>query len=129
MASINPVTELSIDGEVAAVTINSPPVNALSQAVRDGLKRGVEAARPTEAVKAIVIICAGRTFIAGADISEFGKPPAGRLSPGRAGRDRERVEAGRRGDPRHRARRRVRGRADGALPRRRPVGEMRPARK
>ncbi len=44
MTSINPVTELSIDGEVATVTINSPPVNALSQVVRDGLKRGVEAA-------------------------------------------------------------------------------------
>ena len=58
------------------VTINSPPVNALSQAVRDGLKRGVEAAEANGAVKAIVIICGGRTFIAGADISEFGKPPA-----------------------------------------------------
>ena len=76
MASINPVAELSIDGEVAIVTINSPPVNALSQIVRDGLKRGVEAAEANRAVKAIVIICGGRTFIAGADISEFGKPPA-----------------------------------------------------
>ena len=44
MTSINPVAELTIDGEVATLTINSPPVNALSQAVRDGLKRGVEAA-------------------------------------------------------------------------------------
>ena len=76
MASINPVAELTIDGEVAIVTINSPPVNALSQSVRDGLKRGVEAAEANGAVRAIVIICAGRTFIAGADISEFGKPPA-----------------------------------------------------
>ncbi|MBV8442890.1 MAG: enoyl-CoA hydratase/isomerase family protein, partial [Hyphomicrobiales bacterium] len=76
MAAINPVAELTIDGEVATVTINSPPVNALSQSVRDGLKRGVEAAAANEAVKAIVIICAGRTFIAGADITEFGKPHA-----------------------------------------------------
>ncbi len=76
MPSINPVAELAIDGDVATVTINSPPVNALSQLVRDGLKRGVEAAEADPAVKAIVIICAGRTFIAGADISEFGKPPA-----------------------------------------------------
>ena len=81
MASINSVTELTIDGEVATVTINSPPVNALSQAVRDGLKRGVEAAEANPAVKAIVIICAGRTFIAGADISEFGKPPAAPFLP------------------------------------------------
>jgi 3-hydroxyacyl-CoA dehydrogenase len=76
MAAINPVAELTIDGDVATVTINSPPVNALSQPVRDGLKRGVEEADANSAVKAIVIICAGRTFIAGADISEFGKPPA-----------------------------------------------------
>jgi len=76
VSSINPVAELTIDGDVATVTINSPPVNALSQVVRDGLKRGVEAAEADPAVKAIVIICAGRTFIAGADISEFGKPHA-----------------------------------------------------
>ena len=75
MAAINSVVDLSIEGEVALVTINSPPVNALSQAVREGLKRGVEAAEANGAVKAIVIICDGRTFIAGADISEFGKPP------------------------------------------------------
>ncbi len=81
MASINPVADLAIDGEVAAVTINSPPVNALSQIVRDGLKRGVEAADGNPAVKAIVVICAGRTFIAGADISEFGKPPAAPYLP------------------------------------------------
>jgi 3-hydroxyacyl-CoA dehydrogenase len=76
MAAINSVVDLAIEGEVALVTINSPPVNALSQPVRYGLKRGVEAAEANGAVKAIVIICDGRTFIAGADISEFGKPPA-----------------------------------------------------
>jgi 3-hydroxyacyl-CoA dehydrogenase len=75
MAAINSVADLTIEGEVALVTINSPPVNALSQPVREGLKRGVEAAEANGAVKAIVIICDGRTFIAGADISEFGKPP------------------------------------------------------
>ncbi len=75
MPAINSVVDLSIEGEVALVTINSPPVNALSQAVREGLKRGVETAEANGAVKAIVIICDGRTFIAGADISEFGKPP------------------------------------------------------
>jgi 3-hydroxyacyl-CoA dehydrogenase len=76
MAAMNSVVDFSIEGEVALVTINSPPVNALSQAVREGLKRGVKAAEANGAVKAIVIICDGRTFIAGADISEFGKPPA-----------------------------------------------------
>jgi 3-hydroxyacyl-CoA dehydrogenase len=76
MAAINSVADLAIEGDVAVVTINSPPVNALSQPVRDGLSQGVEAAAANGAVKAIVIICGGRTFIAGADISEFGKPPA-----------------------------------------------------
>jgi 3-hydroxyacyl-CoA dehydrogenase len=82
VASINTVADLAIDGEVAVLTINSPPVNALSQAVRAGLKGGVAEADANSAVKAIVIICAGRTFIAGADITEFGKPPAVPYLPG-----------------------------------------------
>ena len=81
MVAINPVAELTIEGEVATVTINSPPVNALSQAVREGLMRGVDAAETNGAVKATVIICAGRTFIAGADITEFGKPHAAPYLP------------------------------------------------
>src|SRR5260370_41404584 len=76
MTGINSVADLAIDGDVGAVTIDSPPVNALSQTVRDGLKRGIEAAAANDAVKAIVITCAGRPFIAGGDISELGKPPA-----------------------------------------------------
>jgi 3-hydroxyacyl-CoA dehydrogenase len=75
MAAINSVADLTIEGEVALVTINSPPVNALSQPVREGLKHGIESAEANGVVKAIIIICDGRTFIAGADISEFGKPP------------------------------------------------------
>ena len=77
MPAINAVTDLTIDGEIAVLTLNSPPVNALSAVVRDGLKAGVETAIADAAVKAIVLICAGKTFIAGADISEFGKPPQG----------------------------------------------------
>src|ERR1700722_12673023 len=76
MAAINSVTDLAVEGEAAVITINSPPVNALSQPVREGLKRAVEDAEANGAVKAILIICDGRTFIAGADIAEFGKPPA-----------------------------------------------------
>jgi 3-hydroxyacyl-CoA dehydrogenase len=60
---------------VAVVTIDSPPVNALSAAVRKGIVDGVNGAVADAGVKAIVIVCAGRTFIAGADITEFGKPP------------------------------------------------------
>ena len=54
------------------ITLNSPPVNALSANVRDGLAGGMAAALADPGAKAIVIICEGRTFIAGADITEFG---------------------------------------------------------
>src|ERR1700733_10324175 len=72
MTAINPVTDLSKDGDIAVVTLNSPPVNALSANVRDGLVEGFRQAKADPGVKAIVLICDGRTFIAGADISEFG---------------------------------------------------------
>jgi 3-hydroxyacyl-CoA dehydrogenase len=61
-------------GAVAVLTINNPPVNALSHAERLGIQTGVTAAMGDPQVKAIVLICAGRTFVAGADITEFGKP-------------------------------------------------------
>jgi 3-hydroxyacyl-CoA dehydrogenase len=69
------VVTLSKQGEVAVVTVDSPPVNALSLAVRQGLYDSFKAAAADNSVKAVVLICAGRTFIAGADITEFGKPP------------------------------------------------------
>ena len=59
----------------AIITINNPPVNALSQAVRQGLLDCLAAAEADPQIKAIVIHCIGRTFVAGADIAEFGKPP------------------------------------------------------
>lgn len=68
------VVSYELQGDIGVITINHPPVNALSQPVREGLKGTVDAAQ-SDASKALVIICAGRTFIAGADISEFGKPP------------------------------------------------------
>ncbi len=77
MTAINSVTDLSKDGDIAVITLNSPPVNALSAAVRDGLKGAFDAAIKDASVKAIVLICEGKTFIAGADISEFGKPAKG----------------------------------------------------
>ncbi len=63
------------DGDVTFVLIDNPPVNASSQAVRAGLLASIEAAFADDSVKAIVIACEGRTFVAGADIREFGKPP------------------------------------------------------
>ncbi|MDP2086893.1 MAG: 3-hydroxyacyl-CoA dehydrogenase NAD-binding domain-containing protein [Gemmobacter sp.] len=66
---------LERDGEVAILVIDSPPVNALGLAVRLGLLAALDAAVADPAVRAIVIRAEGRTFPAGADISEFGKPP------------------------------------------------------
>ena len=108
MAAINSVTDLTREGDIAVLTVNSPPVNALSANVRDGLSAGIAQAAADPAVKAIVLICDGRTFIAGADISEFGKPPKGASLARRSGRDRGRRQAGHRRDPRHGARRRLR---------------------
>ena len=65
MGAINPVVNLAVDGDIAILSVNHPPVNALSQQVRAGLLDGV---------RAIVLACDGKTFIAGADITEFGKP-------------------------------------------------------
>ncbi|WP_033074471.1 3-hydroxyacyl-CoA dehydrogenase NAD-binding domain-containing protein [Sphingopyxis sp. MWB1] len=65
------------DGEIAVIIVNNPPVNALSWHVRQGLEDHFKAAIADEGVKAIVLRCDGGTFIAGADISEFGKPPRG----------------------------------------------------
>src|SRR6476661_4737675 len=81
MAAINSVTDLSLDGDIAVLTVDSPPVNALSAAVRDGIRDGMVKAGADPNAKAIVLICGGRTFIAGADISEFGKPPSGSSLP------------------------------------------------
>ena len=64
MTQINEVTTLTRDGDIAVVTLNSPPVNALSANVREGLFEGFKAAIADDAAKAIVLICDGRTFIA-----------------------------------------------------------------
>src|SRR4028118_1791445 len=61
-------------GDVLIVTSNNPPVNALGIAVREGLVAAMDEADGDEAVKAVVIVCEGQTFFAGADISEFGTP-------------------------------------------------------
>ncbi|WP_439372994.1 3-hydroxyacyl-CoA dehydrogenase NAD-binding domain-containing protein [Bradyrhizobium sp. DASA03120] len=69
------VVKLERHDEVGIVTVNSPPVNALSAAVRGGILECIKAAIADPAIKGIVLTCGGRTFIAGADITEFGKPP------------------------------------------------------
>src|SRR5438874_12709310 len=62
-------------GDVLIILSNNPPVNALGAAVRQGLVEAIEQAEADEGVNAVVIACEGQTFFAGADITEFGKPP------------------------------------------------------
>ncbi len=66
---------LKREGEIGLFLVNNPPVNALSHGVREGLQDCLSEALEDDAIKAIVIACEGRTFIAGADIREFGQPP------------------------------------------------------
>jgi len=68
-------------GDILVVTADNPPVNALSQGVREGIAKAIEAAATDGDVAAIVLRCAGRTFFAGADITEFTKPPMPPLLP------------------------------------------------
>ncbi|TQV71526.1 3-hydroxyacyl-CoA dehydrogenase [Aliikangiella marina] len=64
-----------IHNNIGILEIDYPPVNALSQAVRHGLVEGINAFESDNQISAIIIRCANRTFIAGADIKEFGQPP------------------------------------------------------
>jgi 3-hydroxyacyl-CoA dehydrogenase len=64
-------------GDVLVIISNNPPVNALGAAVREGLEAGIKQAEADATIKAVVIRCEGRTFFAGADITEFGKPMKG----------------------------------------------------
>ncbi|CAB3651878.1 3-hydroxyacyl-CoA dehydrogenase NAD-binding domain-containing protein [Trinickia soli] len=77
----SPVVSRTLHGNVLVVGIDHPPVNALSVDVRRGLVEAIEAAQADPAVTAVLIVGAGRNFIAGADIREFGKPPLAPLLP------------------------------------------------
>lgn len=77
MTMVNEVARLEVEDGIAVLALDHPPVNALSKILREGLLDGVHAALEDEAVEALVILCEGRTFIAGADIREFGRPLEG----------------------------------------------------
>jgi 3-hydroxyacyl-CoA dehydrogenase len=75
MVALTSKVDYNVEEGVAVLTLDNPPVNALSQGVRQGLKEGVEKALADDSAQAILIFCEGRTFIAGADISEFASGP------------------------------------------------------
>ena len=74
---MNELVQTSKDGEIGILTVNNPPVNALSPGVPEGILAGVEQFENDDTIKAMVLIGGGRTFIAGADIREFGKMTSG----------------------------------------------------
>ena len=74
-ASASSVVTTALHGDVLVVTIDNPPVNALGAAVRQGLLAALQQAQADAAVAAVLLVGAGKAFIAGADIREFGKPP------------------------------------------------------
>lgn len=75
MIELTEAVSYKVTESIGIISINSPPVNALGHPVRKGILIGIEQAIKDDQIKAIIIICRGRTFCAGADIREFGKPP------------------------------------------------------
>ncbi len=78
------LVELARDGTIAVLTINNPPVNALSPGVPEGISEAIAAAEKEGGVEAAVVIGGGHTFVAGADIKEFGKMTSGKSQRGAA---------------------------------------------
>ncbi|HYM74812.1 MAG TPA: 3-hydroxyacyl-CoA dehydrogenase NAD-binding domain-containing protein [Candidatus Dormibacteraeota bacterium] len=76
------LVQLAKDKDVAIITINNPPVNALSPGVAQGIAQAIEQVSKEDAIKAVVLIGGGRTFVAGADIKEFGKITSGKTQRG-----------------------------------------------
>ena len=73
---MNNLVRMSTNDDIAVITIDNPPVNALSPGVPEGILAAIDQVNQDPAVRAAVIIGAGRTFVAGADIKEFGKMTA-----------------------------------------------------
>ncbi|HWT77506.1 MAG TPA: enoyl-CoA hydratase/isomerase family protein, partial [Candidatus Methylomirabilis sp.] len=76
------LVSLTTRGEIGLITVNNPPVNALSPGVPEGIQASIESAQKDPLIKGIVLIGAGQTFIAGADIKEFGKITSGQRERG-----------------------------------------------
>src|SRR5690242_15980281 len=76
------LVQLTKDKDIAIITINNPPVNALSPGVPEGISEAIVQINGDAGVKAAVLIGGGRTFVAGADIKEFGKMTSGKSREG-----------------------------------------------
>src|SRR5258706_5021068 len=72
------LVQFTKDNGIAVITINNPPVNALSPGVPEGISEALDQIAQDDSVKAVVLIGGGRTFVAGEDIKEFGKMASGK---------------------------------------------------
>src|SRR5579862_3928928 len=79
---MNDLIQLTKDGDIAIITINNPPVNAISPGVPEGISEAIDQINKDSTVIAAVVIGGGRTFIAGADIKEFTKMTSGKAKTG-----------------------------------------------
>src|SRR5215831_8846720 len=79
---MNELVQLSKDNDIAIITVNNPPVNALSPGVPEGISEAIEHISKDSSITAAVLIGSGRTFVAGADIKEFGKITSGKTARG-----------------------------------------------
>ena len=77
---MSPVT-LTFENALAIITIDNPPINATSHTVRAGLVDALDQIDGNDAIRAAILICEGKTFIAGADVNEFGQPPKAPILP------------------------------------------------
>ena len=77
MSTVNLTTE----NDIAFITIDNPPINATSHSVRQGIVDALDEIEGDSSIKVVILICAGKTFIAGADVSEFGQPPMAPILP------------------------------------------------
>src|SRR5215467_2814675 len=76
------LVQLTKDNDIAIITVNNPPVNALSPGVPEGIAEAIDQIDKDPTVKAAVLIGGGKTFVAGADIKEFGKMTSGKAQRG-----------------------------------------------
>ncbi len=72
---------LTLENTIAVITVNNPPINATSHAVRSGIVDALDQVDANDDIRAAILICDGKTFIAGADVSEFGQPPKAPILP------------------------------------------------
>jgi 3-hydroxyacyl-CoA dehydrogenase len=79
------LVQLTKDKDIAIITINNPPVNALSPGVPEGISEALDQIAKDASVKAVVLIGGGRTFVVGADIKKFGEMTSGTGKPRGAG--------------------------------------------